>query len=100
MKYMFTMYPHGKKAFIINYSSVTCLHLFVVTIIIIIIIMCLCLSQCLSKHHAMKAPAGVEIQFHAFLTSAPGGKWPASCSGCLPPGKELQYPLDKMFVRF
>jgi hypothetical protein len=42
------------------------------------------LSICLTKHHAMKTYLGVEVQFHAFFTSAlHGGEWPVSCPGLL-----------------
>jgi hypothetical protein len=42
------------------------------------------LSQCLTKHHAMKAYRGVVVLLHAFLPSAlDGGEWPAPL-----PGKE------------
>ena len=37
---------------------------------------------CLINHHATKSHRGVEVQLHAFLTSASdGGKWSASRSG-------------------
>jgi hypothetical protein len=44
------------------------------------------LSLCLTKHHAMKTHWGVEVQLHAFLTSAlDGGEWSASRPGCFTP---------------
>jgi hypothetical protein len=45
---------------------------------------------CLIKHHAMRTCRGVEIQLHAFLTSAlVRGEWPA-----LPPGRSPRCPWD------
>jgi hypothetical protein len=36
------------------------------------------MSLCLTKHHAMKTYWGVEVQLHAYLTSAlDGGEWSA-----------------------
>jgi hypothetical protein len=32
-------------------------------------------SLCLTKYHAMKTYWGVEVQYHAFLTSALDGGW-------------------------
>jgi hypothetical protein len=46
------------------------------------------LSLCLTKYHAMKTIGGVEVQLHAFLTSAlDGGEWSASHPGCFTPGE-------------
>jgi hypothetical protein len=40
------------------------------------------LSLHLTKHHTMKTYCGVEVQIHAFLTSAlDGGEWSASQPG-------------------
>jgi hypothetical protein len=40
------------------------------------------LSQCLTKHHAMKMYGRVEVQLHALLTSElDGGEWSASRYG-------------------
>jgi hypothetical protein len=57
------------------------------------------LSLCLTKHHNMKMYliqlsttslrhiGGVEVQLHAFLTSALGrGEWSVSCPGHFTPG--------------
>jgi hypothetical protein len=48
------------------------------------------LSRALTEHHTMKACWGMEVQLHAFLTTAlDGGEWPASQLGAaLSPGKE------------
>jgi hypothetical protein len=44
------------------------------------------LSLCLSQHHAMKTYWGVELQLHAFLTSAlGGGEWSDSRPGRFTP---------------
>jgi len=46
------------------------------------------MSLCLTKHLAMNTYWGVEIWFHAFLTSAPdGGEWSASRTGRLTLGE-------------
>jgi len=54
------------------------------------------LSLCLTKHHAMKTYWGVEIQLHAFLTSALDG---VSCQLHAPAplltGKSPRCPLDR-----
>jgi hypothetical protein len=55
-------------------------------------------SPCaLTKHHAMMAYWGVEVQLYAFLTSAlDGGEWSASRPGRFTPqGKSPSYPLDR-----
>jgi hypothetical protein len=45
------------------------------------------LSLCLAKHHAMKTYWGLEVQLHAFLTSAlKGDEWSASRPGRLTTG--------------
>jgi hypothetical protein len=45
------------------------------------------LSLCLTKCHSMKTYGGMEVQLHAFLTSAPdGGEGSASCPGRFTPG--------------
>jgi hypothetical protein len=52
-------------------------------------------TLCLTKHHSIKAYAGVEAWPHTFLTLATdGGEWSASRPDILPPGKEPRYPLD------
>jgi len=44
------------------------------------------MSLCLTKHHAMKAYWGVEVQLHVFLTSALiGSEWSDSRSGRFTP---------------
>jgi len=49
------------------------------------------LPQCLVKHHVMKTCGRVEVQLHAFLTSALyGGEWSASRRGRFTPSC---YPL-------
>jgi len=54
------------------------------------------LSLCLTKHHAMKMQWGVEVQLHAFLSSAiDGGEWSASRPGRFTPRKSPWYPLDR-----
>jgi hypothetical protein len=51
----------------------------------------------LTKQHAMKTYGGVEVELHAFLTSALDvGKWVASRPGRFTPGETAPlYPLDK-----
>jgi hypothetical protein len=56
----------------------------------------------LTEHHAIKAYCGVDVQLHAFLTSAlDGGEWSASRPAALPPppGKSPWYPLDRRLGR-
>jgi hypothetical protein len=51
-------------------------------------------SLCLSKHHAMKTDAGVEVQIHEFLTLAldqVGGELHAPAA--LRPGKYSSVPI-------
>jgi len=44
------------------------------------------LSLCLTKHHAIRTYWGVEVQIHAFLTSAQnGGEWSTSRPGRITP---------------
>jgi hypothetical protein len=46
------------------------------------------LSLCLTKHHTIKTYRGVEVQLHAFLTSAlDAGEWWSSGTGRFTPGK-------------
>jgi hypothetical protein len=50
------------------------------------------LSLCLTKHHAMKTYWGVEVQLHAFLTSAlDGGEWSASRPGRFTPREKAPF---------
>jgi hypothetical protein len=51
----------------------------------------------LTKYHAMKAYEGMEIELHAFLTSAlEGGEWSASRRGRFTPrGNTSRYPMDR-----
>jgi hypothetical protein len=52
------------------------------------------LTLCLTKHHAMKAYWGVEVELHAFLISAlaeVSGQLHAPAA--LPPGKEPLVPI-------
>jgi hypothetical protein len=45
---------------------------------------------CLTKHHTMKMHGGVEVQLHAFLTSAvDGDDWSASRPGRFTPGERI-----------
>jgi len=54
------------------------------------------LFLCLTKHHAMKTYGGVELQIHAFITSAlDGGEWSASRPGRFTPGNKARYTLDR-----
>jgi hypothetical protein len=63
-------------------------------------------SLALSEHHTTKAYWGVEVQLHAFLTSAlDGGEWSASRPGRFTPverapGKKTDYSVkQKIKVR-
>jgi hypothetical protein len=51
------------------------------------------LSQCLTKHHAMKTYWVVEVESHAFLTSILGGEWLASRPGRFTPDGKLYLPF-------
>jgi hypothetical protein len=55
------------------------------------------LSLCLTKYHAMKTYWGVEVQLHAFLTSAQAGdEWSASRPSSFTSGvKSPRYPLER-----
>jgi len=55
------------------------------------------LSLCLTKNYAMKTYMGMEVQLHAFLTSALDGyEWSTSCPSHLTPGERAPgYTLDK-----
>jgi hypothetical protein len=47
------------------------------------------LFTCVSKHHDLKTYCGVEVHFHAFLTSARNGdKYSFNTPGALHPRKE------------
>jgi hypothetical protein len=53
----------------------------------------------LTKHYAMKMYWGVEIQNHAFLTSAlEADKWLASRPGRFTPAKEPEVPIFFNFL--
>jgi hypothetical protein len=59
------------------------------------------LSLCFIKHQTMKAYGGVDVQLHAFLTSALGrGKWSVLRPASLFPGEERWYPLDRRLCGF
>jgi len=66
------------------------------TIVVIIGIKCtfkkrvnLNLPLCIAKHHTMKSYRGMEVHFHAFLTSARNGdKYSFNTPGALHPRKE------------
>jgi hypothetical protein len=45
------------------------------------------MKEGLIKHHTMNTYAGVEVQFHTFVTSALEDEWSASCPSFFNPGK-------------
>ena len=53
-------------------------------------------SPCLVKHHSVKAYKGMEIQHHAFLTSAlDSDPWSASGCGWFTPEERASVPTEK-----
>jgi hypothetical protein len=75
------------------------------TIVVIIGIKCtfkkrvnLNLPLCIAKHHTMKSYRGMEVHFHAFLTSAQdGGDWTTLRPGGFTPREnDPRHPLDRI----
>jgi hypothetical protein len=52
-------------------------------------------TQCLIRHHTMKKYWGMEVQLHAFSTSAlEGSEWSASCPSRSTLREGPRYPLN------